>query len=135
MSFCNASSGWFDLRKIVYDYHKEISAVVIALPPMLQPATNVPLCLVSFFKSDKDIIVLADVTGEEFSVHQDLDGGKNYTLKVQSIVETIQKANNAANNVWTSAPENWLSTYSPTPEDEASQTQDLIETNTYELFG
>lgn len=91
MSFCNASSGWFGLRKIVYDYHKEISAVVIALPPMLQPATNVPLCLVSFFKSDKDIIVLADVTGEEFSVHQDLDGGKNYTLKVQSIVETIQK--------------------------------------------
>ena len=91
MSFCNASSGWFDLRKIVYDYHKEISAMVIALPPMLQPATNVPLCLVSFFKSNQDIIVLADITGEEFFARQDIAGVKDFTLKVQSVVETIQK--------------------------------------------
>lgn len=91
MSFCNASSGWFDLRKIVYDYHKEISAMVIALPPMLQPATNVSLCLVSFFKSKQDIIVLADITGEEFFARQDIAGIKDFTLKVQSVVETIQK--------------------------------------------
>lgn len=91
MSFCNASSGWFDLRKIVYDYHKEISAMVIALPPMLQPATNVPLCLVSFFKSNQDLVVLADITGEEFFARQDIAGIKDFTLKVQSIVETIQK--------------------------------------------
>lgn len=91
MSFCNASSGWFDLRKIVYDYHKEISALVIALPPMLYPATNVPLCLVSFFKSNQDIIVLADITGEEFFARQDIAGVKDFTLKVQSVVETIQK--------------------------------------------
>lgn len=91
MSFCNASSGWFDLRNIVYDYHKEISAVVIALPPMLLPATNVPLCLVSFFKSNKDIIVLADITGKEFFARQDIAGVKDFTLKVQSVVETIQK--------------------------------------------
>ncbi len=91
MSFCNASSGWFDLRKIVYDYHKEISAMVIALPPMLQPATNVPLCLVSFFKSNQDLVVLADITGEEFFARQDIAGVKDFTLKVQSVVETIQK--------------------------------------------
>ena len=91
MSFCNASSGWFDLRKIVYDYHKEISAMVIALPPMLQPATNVPLCLVSFFKSNQDLVVLADITGEEFFARQDVAGIKDFTLKVQSVVETIQK--------------------------------------------
>lgn len=91
MSFCNASSSWFDLRKIVYDYHKEISAVVIALPPMLQPATNVPLCLVSFYKSNQDIIVLADITGEEFFARQDFAGVKDFSLKVQSVVETIQK--------------------------------------------
>lgn len=91
MSFCFAPFGWFDLRKIVYDYHKEISAMVIALPPMLQPLTNLPLCLVSFFKSNKDIIVLADVTGEEFLARQDQYDRKVYTLKIQSIVETIQK--------------------------------------------
>ena len=91
MSFCNASSGWFDFRKIVYDYHKEISALVIALPPMLYPATNVPLCLVSFFKSNQDLVVLADITGEEFFARQDIAGIKDFTLKVQSVVETIQK--------------------------------------------
>ena len=91
MSFCNASSGWFDLRKIVYDYHKEISAMVIALPPMLYPATNVPLCLVSFFKSNQDLVVLVDITGEEFFARQDIAGSKDFTLKVQSVVETIQK--------------------------------------------
>ena len=34
--------------------------------------------------------------------------------KGKEVVETIQKANNAANSVWTTAPEEWLSTYSPT---------------------
>ena len=65
--------------------------MVIALPPMLQPATNVPLCLVSFFKSNQDLVVLADITGEEFFARQDIAGIKDFTLKVQSVVETIQK--------------------------------------------
>ena len=90
MSFCNASSGWFDLRKIVYDYQKDISVMVIALPAMLQPVTSVPLCLVSFFKSNKGIVVLADATGEEFFSRQEIAGVKDYTLKVQSVVETIK---------------------------------------------
>lgn len=39
------------------------------------------------------------------------DANKTFTVNV--IVETIQKANNAANNTWTTAPSDWLSTYSP----------------------
>lgn len=39
----------------------------------------------------------------------------NKTFNVDVIVETIQKANNAANNVWTTAPADWLNTYSPAP--------------------
>lgn len=35
------------------------------------------------------------------------------TFNVDVIVETIQKANNAANSVWTTAPSEWLATYSP----------------------
>ena len=35
------------------------------------------------------------------------------TFNVDVIVETIQKANNAANGVWTTAPSEWLATYSP----------------------
>lgn len=37
----------------------------------------------------------------------------NKTFNVNVIIETIQKANNAANAVWTTAPSDWLNTYSP----------------------
>ena len=37
----------------------------------------------------------------------------NKTYSVDIIVEAIQQANNAANSVWTTAPEDWLNTYSP----------------------
>ena len=39
----------------------------------------------------------------------------NKTFNVNVIVETIQRANNAANAVWTTAPTDWLNTYSPVP--------------------
>ncbi|MFQ6752377.1 MAG: SipW-dependent-type signal peptide-containing protein [Clostridia bacterium] len=39
----------------------------------------------------------------------------NKTFSVSVIVEAIQQANNAANTVWTTAPEDWLDTYSPAP--------------------
>ncbi len=39
------------------------------------------------------------------------DANKTYTIAV--VVEAIQKANNAANATWTTAPEDWLTTYSP----------------------
>ena len=37
----------------------------------------------------------------------------NKTFNIDVVVETIQKANNAANAVWTTAPSDWLATYSP----------------------
>lgn len=37
----------------------------------------------------------------------------NKTFNIDVVVETIQKANNAANAVWTTAPADWLETYSP----------------------
>ena len=39
----------------------------------------------------------------------------NKTFNIDVVVETIQKANNAANAVWTTAPADWLNTYSPMP--------------------
>lgn len=39
------------------------------------------------------------------------DANKTFTINV--VVETIQQANNAANAVWTTAPAEWLNTYSP----------------------
>ncbi len=37
----------------------------------------------------------------------------NTTYTVDIVVEAIQRANNAANAVWTTAPTEWLNTYSP----------------------
>lgn len=39
----------------------------------------------------------------------------NKTFNIDVVVETIQLANNAANSVWTTAPSDWLETYSPLP--------------------
>ena len=39
------------------------------------------------------------------------DANKTFTINI--VVETIQQANNAANSVWTTAPEAWLGEYSP----------------------
>ena len=39
----------------------------------------------------------------------------NKTFNIDVVFETIQKANNAANSVWTTAPTDWLNTYSPVP--------------------
>jgi len=39
------------------------------------------------------------------------DANKTFTINV--VVEAIQQANNAANAVWTTAPQEWLETYSP----------------------
>ena len=39
----------------------------------------------------------------------------NKTFNIDVVVETIQRANNAANSVWTTAPSDWLETYSPVP--------------------
>ena len=43
----------------------------------------------------------------------------NKTFNIDVVVETIQKANNAANAVWTTAPAEWLETYSPVAESQA----------------
>ncbi len=47
------------------------------------------------------------------------DANKTFTINV--VVETIQQANNAANAVWTTAPEAWMNEYSPLPDTGAGE--------------
>lgn len=89
MSYCFATYGWFDVRKIMLE-HKGYSTMVIALPPMLQPFTSIPLCLVQFVKNDKEIIVLADASSDDFKAFHTVAGKKTSSLKVDSIVESIR---------------------------------------------
>ncbi|MBQ8615227.1 MAG: hypothetical protein IJ415_01505 [Clostridia bacterium] len=42
----------------------------------------------------------------------------NKTFNIDVVVEAIQKANNAANAVWTTAPTDWLNTYSPVAQEQ-----------------
>lgn len=89
MSFCSASHGWVDVRKIFWDYRGQYSALVVSLPPVMMPMMGINLCLLHVKKNHKDIIALMDATGEDFSARRNVAGYKEHTLKVQSIIETI----------------------------------------------
>lgn len=89
MNFCSIGSGWFEVRKILWDYRGQYSALVVSLPPILQPMSGISLCLLYVKKNHKDIVALMDATGDEFSARRDVAGYKEHTLKVQSIIETI----------------------------------------------
>lgn len=92
LSFCTASSSWFDLRKVLLDYHNQYSATVISLPRMLYPFTSVEICLFLISKDNQGKILLVDASGDHFCARHDIVGDKKYELKVQSIVETIKKS-------------------------------------------
>ncbi len=89
LSFCSASSGWFDVRKILWDYRGHYSVLVVSLPPVLLPMSGINLCLFHVKKDHKDIVALMDATGNDFSATRDVSGYKEHVLKVQSIIETI----------------------------------------------
>lgn len=89
MSFGSVGSGWFDVRKILWDYRGQYSVLVVSLPPVLLPMSGINLCLFHVKKNHKDIVALMDATGDEFSAIRDVSGYKEHVLKVQSIIETI----------------------------------------------
>ena len=90
-SFCFASQGWFDVRKILLDYYGQYSVLLVSLPPMFQPVTSMPLCLVSFVKDGRGMVRLVDASGPDFFAKEDSAGAKRLVLKGQSILETIKK--------------------------------------------
>lgn len=89
MTFCSIGSGWFDVRKILWDYSGQYSALVVSLPTGILPYSTVGLCLLHIKKNNKDIVALMDATGEEFSAKHNVAGYKEHILKVESIIETI----------------------------------------------
>ena len=91
MSFCSASSGWIDLRKILLDYKGQYSAAVISLPKMLYPYTSIETCLFILSKDKQGRIMLMDATSSNFCARHDVAGSKEFELKVQSVIESITK--------------------------------------------
>lgn len=112
-SFCSASQGWFDVRKILLDYYGQYSVLIVSLPPMFQPVTSMPLCLVNFVKDGRGLICLVDASGPEFFARQDVAGTKELVLKGQSILETIKKQDEK--HVWVGSVKDLNSTLDLTP--------------------
>lgn len=98
MNFCYEGSGWFSIRKILWDYRGQYSMLVISLPPVLRPLSGVDLCLLHVKKNHEDKVVLVDAKGEEFLAKHDKAGSKKYELKVQSVIEAIK--NMDEKHVW-----------------------------------
>ncbi len=91
-TFCTAPSGWLDIRKILWDYRDQYSAAVISLPrPTLFPSTSIATCVFILSKNKQGNVVLVDASSDNFCARHDVAGNKEYELKVQSIIETIQK--------------------------------------------
>ncbi len=91
MAFCNASHGWFDLRKILLDRFRQYSTAVISLPKVFYPLTNINVCLFVLIKDNNDKVILMDASGSEFFATHDIAGYTDVELKVESIIETINK--------------------------------------------
>lgn len=89
-SFCNASSGWFDFRKTIVDHQKELSILVIDLPSSLFPYAGIPFCLVNVSKDYQGTVTLVDASDESFLSRTDVAGAKEFFLKSQSLLESIQ---------------------------------------------
>ena len=89
-SFCFANNGWYNVRKILLDYPKQYSMLVVSLPPLLLPYSGVSICLLHIKKNHKDLVALMDATGDSFYARTDLSGNKEQVLKTQSIIETIK---------------------------------------------
>ena len=90
-NFCTATSGWFDLRKILLEYHNKYSAAVISLPKMLYPYTSIETCLFILSKDSQGKVLLMDASSEFFCARHDVDGSKEFELKVQSVIECFTR--------------------------------------------
>ena len=92
-NFCTASSGWFDMRKILWDYRNQYSAAIISLPRMLFPfvMSSLDICLFILSKNSQGKVLLMDASSETFCARHDVAGSKEFELKVQSILESITR--------------------------------------------
>ena len=90
MKFCYESGKWPKVRNILNEYKGQYSAMVVALPPVLQPFSGITVCILLVNKSHKDIVALVDTSSMEFLARKDVAGTKEYELKTKSIIETIE---------------------------------------------
>lgn len=88
--FCYASSGWFDVRKILWDYHNQYSAIVITLPQMPNMFSSSRLCIFFLIKDGEGDITLMDASrNDAFMVVHDPDFYEDWYINTDSIFATL----------------------------------------------
>lgn len=100
LSFCTASSGWFDLRKILLDYRNQYSAAVISLPRIVFPFATIETCLFILSKDNQGKVLLVDATSDKFCSQYDVAGTKEFDLKPLSILEAVTGTHPDERYVW-----------------------------------
>ena len=99
-SFCTASSGWFDLRKILWDYRNKYSAAVISLPRIVFPFSSIETCVFILSKDNQGKVLLVDATSDKFCAQYDVAGTKEFDLKPLSIIEAVTGTHPDERYVW-----------------------------------
>ena len=90
-SFCYSSSGWLDVRKILWDYPNQYSAIVITLPQLHNMFSLANLCVFCLVKNGHDDIWLMDASrNDAFVVMHDRDVHESWYLNVDSIIATLE---------------------------------------------
>lgn len=113
-NFCSSKTGWFEFRKTLFaDMAPEFSVTVISLPNFFAPFTIVPMCVVQVMKDNKGKVCLVDASGESFLSETVVDGVKEKSLKVDSVIEAILHSDNKF--VWKGDVSKLVSPYSLLP--------------------
>ncbi len=100
-SFCSASSGWLDMRKILVDYRNDYSATVISLPRVFIPFIGFDICLFVLKKDHKGEVLLMDATDEYFSTQLEASfGGKILEINPNRVLEVMKGEHSNERFVW-----------------------------------
>ncbi len=89
-NFCYASSGWFDVRKILLDYRNKYSAIVITLPQLPNMFSSSRLCVFCLIKDGKGDVILMDASrNDAFMVVHDPAYYDDWYINADSIIATL----------------------------------------------
>lgn len=112
MSFCYDSFGFGELRRLLFDKGAQYDAFVISLPSLFWPIATVKPCLLHLSKDGKGRVMLMDASDKSFSASRE-EADYNDTLKVKSIIETIEKQDEQF--VWIGNTQDLTGDYNLTP--------------------
>ncbi len=94
IGFCNSNGGWKEVRNVLRDNGSQYGTLVVSLPPLMTPITNVGLCLLKIMKNNAGAVTLMDATtSEEFYTREKHGRVDRYKLDTQALIGKLRKHN------------------------------------------